>query len=36
MRGDQSFRPCLQNLGGSNNSWRSGAYASSSYKVDIF
>jgi MtrB/PioB family decaheme-associated outer membrane protein len=35
MRGYQGFYPYFQNLGGTNNSWFSGAFANPSYKLDV-
>jgi Putative outer membrane beta-barrel porin, MtrB/PioB len=35
MRGYQGFYPYYQNLGGTNNSWQSGAFANPSYKANI-
>jgi hypothetical protein len=35
MRGYQGFYPYYQNLGGTNNSWFSGAFANPSYKMEV-
>ena len=35
MRGYQGAYPYYQNLGGTNNSWFSGAFANPSYKLDV-
>jgi hypothetical protein len=36
MRSYQGFYPYYQNLGGTNNSWFSGAFANPSYKLEVF
>ena len=36
MRGYASFYPYYQNLGGTNNTWNSGAFTNPSYKNNIF
>jgi MtrB/PioB family decaheme-associated outer membrane protein len=36
MRGYQGFYPYYQNLGGTNNSWFSGAFANPSYKLNVY
>jgi hypothetical protein len=35
MRGYQGYYPYYQNLGGTNNSWFSGAFANPSYKMEV-
>ena len=35
MRGYQGYYPYYQNLGGTNNSWFSGAFANPSYKLQV-
>jgi hypothetical protein len=35
MRGYQGFYPYYQNLGGTNNSWYSGAFANPGYSANI-
>jgi MtrB/PioB family decaheme-associated outer membrane protein len=35
MNGYQGYTPYYQNLGGTNNSWFSGAFANPSYKLDV-
>ena len=35
MRGYQGYYPYYQNLGGTNNSWFSGAFANPSYRVEV-
>jgi MtrB/PioB family decaheme-associated outer membrane protein len=35
MRGYQGYYPYYQNLGGTNNSWFSGAFANPSYKLNV-
>jgi len=35
MRGYRSYYPYYQNLGGTNNSWFSGAFANPSYKMEV-
>jgi MtrB/PioB family decaheme-associated outer membrane protein len=36
MRSYQGFYPYYQNLGGTNNSWFSGAFANPSYRLDVY